>query len=433
MTKFSFGAALLLVLCMTGRAAASTELNGLFDARSMGMGGTGVAFLDSGGVIPINPANLADIKHLTLTLNGLLFISQPEAPYRITHTDGMGGTRDNYETIRSETIYAPLFYVGGAYRLHERVVFGIGFGPMIGQGTSSKYKPAPELRPELEVENALSAGVVELANTLSFKVSDTLNLGVAWRMTYMTQSINTPLPGRGIGGLQLDREMNPIYGNINVTGLNFAGFQLGVQWKPDPSVSIGLSYRNKVTILGKGTTVSKNPIDGSAISLDTEQPFTNPHSFRAGIAISAIQNKLLFAADVKYLMYAEAWEYLPVTTIRNGERNTTNTVAKWVDAYNVHLGAEYKVTDGLAARAGYIISTTATPEAYAKAFMAPPGVAHCWTGGLGFALGEKFNLDVAASFIKLSTYIYTATPDNAGVGNYASTTGELSLSASYHN
>jgi long-chain fatty acid transport protein len=433
MRSRSFAAALLVVLCASGKAAASTELNGLFDARSMGMGGTGVAWLDSGGAVPTNPANLGTIKKLTLTLNGFLFISQPEAPYRVTHPNPAGGTRDNFETIRSSTIFAPLFYLGGAFRIFDRVVFGVGAGPMVGQGTAVKYRPAPELRPDLEVSNEAALGLLELSNAISVQVTDTFFVGAAWRITYMTQTVSTPLPGRGIGGLQLDRAQNPIFGDIDVSGVNFAGLQLGILWKPDPALSFGLSYRNKVTVEGKGTTKSKNPIDDMALSLDTIQPFPSPHAFRAGVAVKALQDKFMFAADIKYLMYGEAWEYLETTTTQNGMSRTSKTPTHWKDAYNVHLGGEYQVTEQFAARAGYILSTTATPEAYAKAFMAPPGVAHCWTAGIGLKLAETFNLDVAGSLIFLKTKIDVATPENAGVGIYASHTGEISLSATYHN
>lgn len=423
----------VFALLIASKAFASTELNGLFDARSMGMGGTGVAWLDSAGAVPINPALLEQIPHLSLTLNAFLFISQPTAPYRITHDNGMGGTFDQFESVRSDTIYAPLGYLGGAIRLHDRIVFGVGVGPMIGQGTSAKYKPAPELRPDLTIDNEAAAGLVELNNSLSFRVTDTLTLGAGWRITYMTQSISTPLPGRQVGGTVLGPDKQPIYGDIDVSGINFGGLQLGALWKPDPNVRFGFSYRSKVTTVGTGTTKSKNPLDGSAISLDTEQPFPTPHMFRAGIAVTAMDNRFLFATDVKYMMYEEAWKSLDTTTTRNGMKMTTHTPTNWKDAYNVHLGGEYMVTDSFRVRAGYILSTTATPETYAKAFMAPPGHAHCWTAGLGFALAKSFNLDVAGSFIHLATQIDTATPENAGAGIYASTTGEISLSATYHN
>jgi long-chain fatty acid transport protein len=426
-------AIVVLVLFASSKAAASTELNGLFDSRSAGMGGTGVAFLDSAGAIPTNPALLDQIGKLTLSLQGLLFISQPEAPYRVTHQNPDGSTYDNYETIRSDTIFAPLFFIGGAYRLHESIVFGAGFYPVIGQGTQATYKPAPEQRPDLTITNEASLGLLELGNAVSVKLLDTLSLGLMWRITYMTQNISTPLPGKNIGGTILGPDKNPVYGVIDVTGVNFAGLQAGLFWKPSPSLRFGFSYRNKVTVVGKGTTKSTNPISGEPISLETEQPFPSPHTFRAGVAISALHDKFLWSTDVKYMMYGEAFPNLETTTIRNGMASTTKTPTNWKDAYNVHLGSEYQVTEGFRARAGYILSTTATPEAFAKAFMAPPGVAHCWSLGLGFKAMEHLDIDVAGSYIVLRTKIDTATPENAGVGIYASHTGELSLTAVYHN
>jgi hypothetical protein len=52
---------------------------------------------------------------------------------------------------------------------------------------------------------------------------------------------------------------------------------------------------------------------------------------------------------------------------------------------------------------------------------------------VGFKALEQLNIDVAGSYIVLRTKVHTATPDNAGVGIYASHTGEISLSATYHN
>jgi hypothetical protein len=48
----------MLAMLASGKAVASTEINGLYDAQSSGMGGVGVAFLDSAGAIPTNAALL---------------------------------------------------------------------------------------------------------------------------------------------------------------------------------------------------------------------------------------------------------------------------------------------------------------------------------------------------------------------------------------
>lgn len=430
-SSVAIAVAITMVLA-AGKAAASTDINGLFDARSMGMGSTGVAFLDSPGVLALNPAALDGIKELALSLDIYLIVAQPQAPYTVTHVDGSGQMYSNYETIRSEPTAAPLPFIGGAFRLHERVVFGAGIYPMVGQGTQARYQPAPELRPDLWIENQAALGLIEVGNALSVRLLDNLSFAAMYRITYMTQTVSTPLPGRALGGTILDPDGNPVYGNIDVSGLNFAGFQLGVLWKPVPTLGLGFSYRNKVTMEGEGTTDSKNPLNGEPVSVPTIMEFPTPHNFRVGLAWTTLQEKLLLAAEFKYLMYAEAFETLKTTTTRNGMTSTTETPTHWKDAYNVYLGAEYTLSKLLRLRGGYIMATSATPEEYAKQFMAPPGVSHCGTAGIGFKLLEDLNVDLAAAYVVLQSEIDTATPDNSGVGTYASHGYELSLSAMYH-
>lgn len=415
------------MLLAAGKATASTDINGLFDARSMGMGSTGVAYLDSPGVLALNPAAIDGIKELALSLDIYLIVAQPEAPYTITHVDGAGQQYQTYETIRSEPTSAPLPFIGGAFRLADRVVFGAGIYPMVGQGTQARYQPAPELRPELWLENEAALGLIEVGNALSVRILDNLSFGAMYRITYMTQTVSTPVPGQNFV-----RATNPVYANIDVTGLNFAGFQLGVLWKPVPSLGLGFSYRNKVVMEGEGTTESNNPITGETVSIPTIMEFPNPHNFRVGLAWTTLQEKLLLAAEFKYLMYAEAWETLNTTTTRNGMTMTTSTPTHWKDAYNVYLGAEYTLSKLLRLRGGYIMATSATPAEYAQQFMAPPGVSHCGTAGIGFKVLKDLNVDFAAAYVVLQSEIDTATPENSGVGTYASHGYELSLSAMYH-
>src|SRR3954469_11270224 len=124
----------VLVLLSASEAYARTEINGLFAGRSAGMGGTGVAFLDSAGAIPTNPALLDQIGKLTISLDAFAIFAQPEAPYTIWHLDANGQHYQTYETVRSDRTGAVLPFLGGAYRLFDRVVLGIGVYPVIGQG-----------------------------------------------------------------------------------------------------------------------------------------------------------------------------------------------------------------------------------------------------------------------------------------------------------
>jgi long-subunit fatty acid transport protein len=277
-------------------------------------------------------------------------------------------------------------------------------------------------------------GLVEIGNAVSVRVLDNLSLGLTWRINYMIQKISTPVPGNPPIGTLTDSMHNPVNGDIDVTGLNFAGVQAGVFYKPLPNLGLGLSYRNKVKVEGDGTTTTRNPFGGSAIVLDTQSSFTSPHTFRVGAALTVLEDKLLLAADFKYLMYAEAWKQTVVTTTMTGKAPSSNVrPTYWKDAYNIQLGAEFKAGDILRPRAGYIMATSATNPEYAQQFMAPPGVSHLVSAGLGFKVLDSLNIDVSAAYVVLQSRIETATQYNGGVGIYGSHAGEFSLSGTYHN
>ncbi len=423
--------AALLVLLGAGKASASTEINGLFDARSAGMGGTGVAFLDSAGAIPINPALLDQVDKLTLTLDFFYIVARPEAPYTIYHLDPSGRRYRTYDTIRSPGTGAVLPFLGGAFRLHDRIVVGAAVYPIIGQGTSAKYRPAPEELPELEVHNDASLGFVEGGIPVSVRILDNLSFGAMWRLTYMTQSVSTTIPAGPPAGVLLDSSGNPVFADIDVTGFDAAGLQLGVFYKPLPNLGLGFSYRSKVVVDAEGKTKTRNPLTNAPLELDTKTSFAYPHTFRAGVAVTLLDDKLLLAGDFKYLMYAEAFKTITTTTVRDGVPSDKVQPLYWYDAWNIQLGIEYKI--GVSrVRGGYIRATSATNPAYAVQLMAPPGVSHLGSVGFGVELFDHLSVDLAAAYVVLQQRIDTATVDNSGIGLYASHAGEFSLSGTYH-
>lgn len=426
----------LLMMLAAGKVSASTEINGLFDARSAGMGGTGVAYLDSAGAIPTNPALLDQIDKLALTLDAFFIASQPEAPYKVWRVNQATGERYlTYETVRSKATSAVLPFIGAAFRVHDRVVLGAAVYPVIGQGARAEYRPAPDEFPDLVAVNHVSMGLVEAAAPVSIKILDNLSLGLMWRVTYMTQTLDVPTPiNNGFtppAGILLspDKSMSA-NAQIESTGLNFAGFQAGVLWRPIPSLRLGFTYRNEVKVDGKGTTTAK--IGTATTVLDTRMGYTNPHMFRAGLALTLLENKLLLAADFKYLLYAGPFKELYTTTISSaGVAMTKAQPAYWRNAYTIQLGAEYQLGDIWRLRAGYIAASSATNPDYAIAYMAPPGLSHLVGGGLGIRVLETLNVDIAAAYVVLASYVAKATQYNAGIGTYASHGVEVSLSATY--
>jgi long-subunit fatty acid transport protein len=425
----------LLVFLSAGNASASYEINGLFDARSSGMGGTGVAFLDSAGAIPTNPALLDQIGRLTLSVDGLLLAAQPEAPYTISRLDASGQPYRNYETIRSPPTLALLPFVGGAYRVVDRVVIGAAVYPVIGGGTSAKFHPAPDQFPQVEIVNKAAIGFVEVGVPVSVRVLDNLSVAAMWRISHMIQTASTAVPGNPPIGALVDSDHNPITANIDVAGTNFTGLQLGVLYKPLPFLRFGLSYRSKVVVEANGNTTTKNPVGGMSLVIPTSTEFANPHAIRAGLALSVLHDKLLFAGDFKYLKYGDVKHIDTTTTMMKGNMpvsSTNQTPVYFKDAYTAQFGTEYKASDMFRLRAGYILSTTATNPEYAIQQLAPPGVGHCVTAGLGIQPLASLNVDLGFAYVVAQSRVETATNYNSGVGIYASHTSEFGLSGTYH-
>jgi long-subunit fatty acid transport protein len=436
---------LVVTLLLVGKASASTDINGLFDARSHGMGGTGVAYVDSAGAIAINPALLDQVDRLSISANVMFITAQPTAPYTIWHKNAQGQYYTNYETIRSKPTWAPLPFLGLAYRLPmlgDRVTIGLGAYPLVGQGAKATYRPAPDEYPGLVATNNVAMGLIEVGDAISVRILRNLSVAVMWRLTIMTQTVDTPVPTyREPAGVFVNADHTEVAAaKINTRGMNFTGFQFGMFYRPTPSLRLGFSYRSKVVAEGNGYTVTH--FGTQEIKLKTKTTFPNPHALRAGFAWSTFSDKLLLAADFKYLFYAESWKTANTWTTMNGKTSVDKKPTHFYDSWVVQLGAELKTGSVVALRAGYTVLRSATNPDYALAYFAPPGYSHLVTVGLGFKVLDNFNLDAAAAFVMLESHVNKAAfetnaagrqvPTNAGVGLYGSRGSEFSLTASYH-
>lgn len=433
--KSSYLLALSLVLLCAHSASASFEINGLFDGRSLAMGGTGVAFLDSPAAVPTNPALLEQIKTLSVSLNAYLIASRRESPYTVYHLSDDGMTRyrtwDTFKFKRNSP--APIPFLGGAYRLHDRVVAGLAAYPLLGSGAEVSYRPAPEERPNLELKPFSRMFMVEFAPAVSVRVLDNLSLGVSWRVTYMSFVADEPFEdATSPVGVTLDGE-EPVYRNLNYSALNFKGVQIGLLYRPIPALRIGLSYRNKVVLEGEGT------VKFSGVTVDSTQDVANPHAIRGGVAFSFLNDKALVAADFKYLMYKEAWKQTVIKIQRAGAPDEAYaSPTHWKDAISALVGGEYKVIDLLALRAGYTLSTTGSNPKYISSSMPPLGLSHQVAVGAGIAAMDSLNVDLSLAYITAggkvtkATYDADGQPLNAGIGTYANTSYVGGVSVVYH-
>lgn len=364
----SFGLAVGLgVSCP--QAWANTEPPSAYDARAVGMGSSGVAHVHNGASLYHNPAALHEIGQGAATLVLSPFAPQVGAPLGISGPE-----------VKSKRGVFPMFLVGGAYRVHPRVVVGLAAFPTMGFG--AKYGDVAAFG-GLKLNAQLAA--IELAPGASFAITDFLSVGVTYRVTYMSFNLEQPA-ATSAGTLAQNK--------TDVSGLGFLGAQIGVFARATDTTRLGLTYRSKASVNMKGDT------EAGGQTMHTELEFASPHTFKFGIAQSLLERHLLLALDFKLALYKESSKELALKVDVPGAGTVTQAQPlKWKNVLGVYAGAEYRFApDGPAARLGYSMAQSATPNDYANPVLPPPGLQHAFHAGAGMTV-SSLDIDLGGYYL----------------------------------
>lgn len=301
------GAVLALLATVNAYATNGDNLEGI-GAVSEALGGTGIAApQDALSAIVNNPSSLGFTpagKKTEFTTGLTLF--QPSVSAKIGTPAGTlsGDSKKSISYIPSLAIDVPL---------NDQLNFGFGAYGVSGLGVDYRGKkwdldgnPANGYEGDVYTK----FGSLKLAPALSYKVNPDFAIGVALNGNYSTLTL-----GQG-----------------EKSDLSF-GAQVGALYKIG-AVQIGASYTTpQKAKFEKVYNFDAFSGDTHADTLTLEQPA----SYAAGISWQA-NDKLLLELDAKYLAWADAEGY--------GDFDWKN---QWVYG----LGAQYKATDKLTARAGF--------------------------------------------------------------------------------
>lgn len=353
-------------------AAAALALSGgasANDARSIAMGNTGSAFIDTGSAIYQNPALMSQIQGGAVTLGF--------APKFTSLTTPLAGPNTS---IENSSGFSPAFIAGGAYRLGAGFVAGMAIYPVSAIGAS--YGSVPELG-GLKVKTTLYS--IDFSPGLSYEVTDFLSIGAAWRISYTSLSLQQPVVPPGA--------MAPVQADQSGSGVSFLGAHVGALIKPVDHLRIGLSYRSKMSTDLKGET------DIGTITLDSETTFAWPHQLRAGIAYSFFDDEsLLVSVDARYAFYKESNKRLTVKNELNGTPVTDAVLELgWRDAVIFGAGAEYLLDKTYAFRLGYGIQRSQVSPKRPSYTAPPPSIIQSVHAGAGLKL-EHWDVDLGGFF-----------------------------------
>jgi long-subunit fatty acid transport protein len=426
-------------------ARANPDIPPAYDARSVGMGGTGTAFLEgaSGGVY-LNPALLDGVKKLdvALTLSPLFpKLSMPlSAP----------GTLTPVKQTDTEPAVVPLFLVAAGFRVHERITIGVG--AYVSSGIGGNYKnvslfnspatPAADRDDFNDMKMAIA--IFEASVPISVRVTEGLSLGAAWRPAYTTQSTSIVVPNPAAPGAVNRVEQD-------LSGGSLAGFTLGARYRANDMFAVGASYRNKMTMdLDGKTDITANaapPMVPTAVvkDADTTSKWRTPHQLRVGSYFSLLDNKLNIALEGKMQLYKAVNDKVSSTIDLQGQplmaltmtpNLTVTNKLGWQNAYTGMLGAEYWLIPAVAVRLGFTAGNSATSTKYPSSIAPPPGLLLTYTAGVG-GKWDHWEAGLAASLLHGQKDVSSSDVGKvngvpaAPAGSYGATLIVLALSAGY--
>lgn len=374
----------LLLICLLAMAGPLAFGNGyqvlLQGNKETAMGNAGAGLKPTASALFFNPGALGFLDKTELQFGG----------------NGVFGRTNYVEFGGSEEYKArPVIGTGYLYFVYakdsaSRVRAGLGiFTPF---GSLVEYED-PNW-PGRNSVRKLRLVSVFIQPTVAYRISDKLSIGAGLDIA--------------LGDVNLTRrQTNETFGDVGdveldgISDIAF-GFNAGIFYQPFDEFSLGVSYRSKVDATVEGGDVNFTNLS-SVFQNNASFQATLPTSFDAEIPLPSVftlgfgaypTEKLSLAMDFSFVGWS-AYEELRFDFDRGdpsiNARNYTNSIV-------MHFGAEYMVTDRLAARAGFYYDdspvnagfmTPETPDANAKGY----------TAGIGYEISEKFSLDLTFLFL----------------------------------
>ncbi len=367
----SLSIAVLALSVTTSVQAGGYDTPILYSARHIGMGGTAVSYVSDPSALFHNPAGLQGTKRWSLIGD----VSPLMGKIRATPNDPVA-----YPTAKdTESSYklAPFFLVGGAYRFTDMITVGMGVYPVASAGAEFSYENSIGDK----FEDRTKLVFIEAAPGISVQLPANVTLGLTYRMTYVDLD--------RVQGTEKSKVLD-----FQMSGINWLGFKLGLQWKPINELKVGATYRHKTV-----TTIENSK--GVALAqdfTDISTKFTLPSRFIVGGRYDLAQIPLSFSSDVEYALNSQNKEADFRGKDASGASQAVPNVFRWDNAFTVRGGVEYRLVDQkLPVRIGGAWDQKTSNANYPTAFGTPPGDTWIATAGAGW-VEERWQVNVASAY-----------------------------------
>lgn len=343
-----------------------------------GMGGAGIAFMQDASALFYNPGGASFVPGNSVQVGGSGVISN------VRFLDA--GTNQAYVT---KSPMGTPFAAYAQFEVKDSSELKLGLAIYTPFGSTIKWEDNWAGRFAL---TQIKLSAIFFQPTVSYKINDKIGIGAGF--VYAIGSVN----------LQKDIPVADASGNFGHAELNGKssgiGFNAGIYFKPIEKFSIGLTYRSQVNMDVKNgdatftvpTSLKANFPDGN---FTASLPL--PQIASLGLAYK-VNEKLDLAFDVNYTVWS-AYDTLKF----DYETNTvsladTKSARMYENTFGFRLGAQYKVTDKLAARLGIAYAMTPVQDGYVTP-ETPDANRISYTAGLGYHVSKSFGVNASFQFI----------------------------------
>jgi long-chain fatty acid transport protein len=380
----------LLVLLLT----ASTSFAAGFrlpeaGVKAMGMGFAFTAQADDPSAIYFNPAGLTQLQGQNIMV-GVTYVRENGGEF--TGTTPLTGGATVSETQKSLDFFIPNLYYTRTTS-DGYIAYGVGIFAPFGLGQEYDNKSASIFRNQVTKIDLMT---VVVNPTIAFKINEILSVGVGIDWMYGKVELDripvvpagAPFGGPG----QFDASLE---GDGDTWGYNF-----GILLTPLKDFKIGFNYRSPFHLKIKDGDFKTSNLVGTANPAifpigETKASGTLELPATATLGVAFTLDRLTLSADADWTFWS-SYRELKITNATVPTYSSTSR-KDWKDVCALRLGAEYRVTDPLALRAGFVYDPTPVP-ADTMGPELPDSTRMNYMVGVGYKIG-RWTIDVAGMYI----------------------------------
>ncbi|MEM9729082.1 MAG: outer membrane protein transport protein [Myxococcota bacterium] len=376
-------------------------------ARYGGQGGTGIAFVDGGTSLYLNPAGLGRVSVANVDVSATILAGQAQGTPTFLSPDV------NVKSERKPLVFP---FVSGAYRLTDFMTIGVAAYIVGGAGGDYVYAPNPNAE---EIEDRTELVFQESTLGIAFNIDKIgLHIGAGYRITY--------------GRLVRTRPDALTTLDLKLRGVNFEGFRVGLQWQFNEHVAFGAVYRNKIVVRASENGGSALRNDFDYVATDLILPARTGAGFRFdwGAFGTAVEFEWLFNSQNGTIVL----DTEPALSVE------LQNVFDWSDQYILRWGGEYGFFDDQwPVRLGFVFGSATTSANFPNAFGPPPSPEYVLTVGTGYNHGDRWQISFAyarawaSKFVEVDTSdFFMECPNCGGPGQYALRANHFIFDFSYN-